>query len=68
MRISINMLGELAVVHDDKPIILPPSKRTRALLAYLAMTIRPHRRDRLCEMFWEIPDVGRSARCDLWSI
>ena len=61
MDISIKMLGELAVFHNDKPVNLPPSKRTRALLAYLAMTNRPHRRDRLCEIFWEIPDDPRGA-------
>ena len=61
MGVSIKTLGELVVFRDDKPINLPPSKRTRALLAYLAITARPHRRDRLCEMFWEIPDDPRGA-------
>jgi len=61
MSISITMLGELAIYLDGKPIDLPPSKRTRALLAFLAMTARPHRRDRLCEVFWETPDDPRGA-------
>lgn len=61
MGIAIKMLGELAVFRDGQPVDLPPSKLTRALLAYLAMTARPHRRDRLCEMFWEIPDDPRGA-------
>lgn len=60
-RIRIRTLGELAVLHDDKAVKLPASRRTRALLAYLALTGRPHRRDRLCELFWEIPDDPRGA-------
>lgn len=61
MSVLIKTLGELAVLQGDKPLNLPPSKRTRALLAYLAVTGRPHRRDRLCEIFWEIPDDPRGA-------
>ena len=55
------MFGELTILRDGKPVSLPPSKRTRALLAYLTITGRPHRRDRLCELFWEIPDDPRGA-------
>jgi DNA-binding SARP family transcriptional activator len=40
---------------------LPQSKKTRALLAYLAVTARPHSRDRLCAMFWPVPDDPRAA-------
>ncbi len=60
-RISIGTLGELTVDHDGSRVTLPASKRTRALLAYLAVTARPHRRDRLCEVFWAIPDDPRGA-------
>ena len=34
---------------------------THALLAYLLLTLRPHRRDRLCELLWEVPDDPRGA-------
>lgn len=61
MGISIKLLGELAVFRDGHKVKLPNSKRTRALLAYLAITARPHRRDRLCEVLWEIPDDPRGA-------
>lgn len=61
MSLSITMLGELAVFNHGQPVTLPTSKRTRALLAYLAFTKRPHRRDRLCELFWEVPDDPRGA-------
>jgi len=59
--LRIDALGELAVFRDGEPLALPASKRARALLAYLALTARPHRRDRLCEVFWEIPDDPRGA-------
>lgn len=61
MSLSIRTLGEMTVFHNGKAVDLPPSKRTRALLAYLAITARPHRRDRLCEMFWQVPDDPRGA-------
>ncbi|WP_317931098.1 alpha/beta fold hydrolase [Halioxenophilus sp. WMMB6] len=61
MTLTINLLGELTLARDGQPISLPASKRTRALLAYLALTARPHRRDRLCKVFWEIPNDPRGA-------
>jgi pimeloyl-ACP methyl ester carboxylesterase/DNA-binding SARP family transcriptional activator len=54
-------LGELTVERDGETLALPASKKTRALLAYLALTGRPHRRDRLCEVLWELPDDPRAA-------
>ena len=66
MSITINLLGGLALYHLGSKVSLPKSKRTRALLAYLVMTKRPHRRDRLCEVFWESPgDIKGALR---WSL
>lgn len=59
--LAIKVLGELRVMHDGQVRPLPSSKKTRALLAFLALTARPHRRDRLCEIFWEMPDDPRGA-------
>lgn len=59
--IRVRLLGELEVFDGDRPVALPPSRKTRALLAYLALAQRPQRRERLCEMFWEIPDDPRGA-------
>lgn len=61
MSLEIRVLGELTVLRAGETVALPPSRKTRALLAYLAMTDRPQRRERLCEMFWEIPDDPRGA-------
>ena len=61
MVVSINTLGGLELYRNGEEVKLPASKRTRALLAYLAITGRPHRRDSLCEVFWELPDDPRGA-------
>jgi len=47
------VLGKLAVLRHCTRMQLPPSKKTRALLAYLAVTARAHSRSRLCAMFLE---------------
>ena len=59
--LELRVLGELEVVRDGAPMALPPSRKTRALLGYLALTRRPHRRERLCEIFWDVPDDPRGA-------
>ncbi len=59
--LRVSVLGNLAVLHHHTRMPLPPSKKTRALLAYLAVTARPHSRDRLCAMFWPVPDDPRAA-------
>jgi len=64
--LDIRLLGELAVARDGAVVPLPASKKSRALLAYLAATARPHLRERLCELLWEGPDDPRAAlRCSL---
>jgi DNA-binding SARP family transcriptional activator/pimeloyl-ACP methyl ester carboxylesterase len=60
-QLHISVLGNLAVLRDRTRIELPRSKQTRALLAYLAVTARPHRRERICAMFWSVPDDPRAA-------
>src|SRR5262249_3655244 len=39
----------------------PPSKKTRALLAFLVATRAKHSRTELCELLWEGPDDPRAA-------
>ena len=60
-RLKLAVLGDFKVFRDGEVISLPPSRKTRALLAYLAVVPRPQRRERLCEMFWEVPDDPRGA-------
>ena len=59
--LEIRVLGALEVIRDGVTASLPPSRKTRALLAYLALTRRAHRREQLCEMFWDVPDDPRGA-------
>ncbi len=59
--LEIHLLGEPEVLRDGHAVPLPASKKSRALLAYLAVTGRPHLRERLCELLWEGPDDPRAA-------
>jgi pimeloyl-ACP methyl ester carboxylesterase/DNA-binding SARP family transcriptional activator len=59
--LQIKVLGELVVLRDAQEVVLPPSKKTRALLAYLAVVNRRQRRDHLCEMFWDAADDPRAS-------
>ena len=55
------MIGELSVVRDGLVLPLPASKKTRALLGYLAATGRPQLREKLCSLLWDGPDDPRAA-------
>jgi pimeloyl-ACP methyl ester carboxylesterase/DNA-binding SARP family transcriptional activator len=59
--LDIRLLGELELRVDGTAAALPHSKKTRALLAYLAAQRAPQRRDALCELLWEMPDDPRAA-------
>ena len=59
--LTLRLLGELEVERDGLPVRLPQSRKTRALLGYLALAGRPQRRDRLVSMFWDVPDDPRGA-------
>jgi TolB-like protein/DNA-binding SARP family transcriptional activator len=59
--LEFRVLGEFEVVRDGATVTLPPSRKTRALLAYLALSRQKHRRERLCEIFWDLPDDPRGA-------
>src|SRR2546425_3974061 len=58
--LEIRLLGELEVQRDGDSVPLPPSKKTRALLAYLVATGKPQLRDRICDLLWEGPDDPRA--------
>jgi DNA-binding SARP family transcriptional activator len=60
-EIELRFLGDFEVFRDGQPQKLPPSKKTRALLAYLSLNRRPFRREHLCELLWEVPDDPRGS-------
>ncbi|HEX7505124.1 MAG TPA: AAA family ATPase, partial [Polyangia bacterium] len=58
--LQIRLLGELALYRHGRALPLPPSKKTRALLAYLAVTGKPQLREHLCALLWDGPDDPRA--------
>lgn len=58
---ELRLFGPMALLRDGEAVPLPASKKTRALLAYLAVSGKPERRERLCHLFWEIPDDPKGA-------
>lgn len=61
VRLEISFFGGLRVARNGTEVPLPASRKTRALLAFLVETGRPHRRERLCELFWDLPDDPKAA-------
>jgi DNA-binding SARP family transcriptional activator len=59
--LEVRVLGDFIVLRDGRELALPPSRKTRALLAYLAVIDRSQQRERLCRMFWDLPDDPRGA-------
>jgi DNA-binding SARP family transcriptional activator len=58
----MRLLGDLEVRRGDgAPLPLPPSRRTRALLGYLAALGTPQSRAALCDLLWDGPDDPRAA-------
>ena len=60
-QLTLRLLGGVEVTQGGRRMVLPSSRKARALLVYLAATERPHRRARLCSIFWDIPDDPRGA-------
>lgn len=64
LRVSVlrfQVLGDLKVFVDDQELVIPPSRKTRSLLGYLLLSGVPQRRERLCELLWDVPDDPRGA-------
>jgi DNA-binding SARP family transcriptional activator len=59
--LKLRLLGEVELERGGSRLDLPQSKKTRALLAYLALSGREHRRERLCSLLWDVTDDPRGA-------
>ena len=57
--LTVRLRGDLEVLHGAAPRPLPPSRRARALLAYLVAVLRPHLREQLCDLLWDAPSDPR---------
>ena len=53
------LLGPFAIHRGGHPLVLPASRKLRALFGYLALAARPVGRAALCELLWEGPDDPR---------
>ncbi len=58
-RLSIRMLGRLAVTRGDAELPLPASRKARALFAYLLLSPGGVSRSRLCDLLWDVPNDPR---------
>ena len=54
--LTVRMFGQLAVDRRGVPIDLPPSRKVRALLGYLAIAPHSVGRSRLCELLGDVPN------------
>jgi DNA-binding SARP family transcriptional activator/TolB-like protein len=57
--LTVRMLGPLAVKRDGAPVVMPRSRKVRALLAYLVLAPSPVSRSRLCDLLWDGPNDPR---------
>lgn len=57
--LTLRLLGSMAVLRGGAPVALPPSRKLRALVAYLALAPRAPTRDQLCELLWTVPGDPR---------
>lgn len=64
--LQIRVLGPLEVERAGARAEMPRSRKTRALLAYLALSPREHPRERLCRLLW--PDVDDPRGALRWSL
>lgn len=57
----LKLFGPIRMERDGVPVALPASRKTRAILGFLALSPRPVSRQRLCDMFYDVPDDPRAA-------
>ena len=57
--LAIRLMGSVQVVRDGHDVVSPPSRKLRALLAYLVLAEHPVGRSRLCELMGDVPNDPR---------
>ena len=57
--VAVWLLGPFRVVRSGVDAALAPSRKVRALVAYLVMARRPVHRAKLCELFWDASNDPR---------
>lgn len=57
--LHVRLLGPLTIRRNGVALVLPASRKVRALLGYLAIAPRPPTRSHLCELLWDVPNDPR---------
>jgi TolB-like protein/DNA-binding SARP family transcriptional activator len=57
--VEVRMLGPLTICRNGVPLVLPSSRKVRALIGYLSVAPQAVPRSQLCELLWEIPNDPR---------
>lgn len=57
--IRVRMLGPMRISRAGAALVLPPSRKLRALIAYLALAPHAVTRTHLCELLWDVPNDPR---------
>lgn len=57
--LQLRLLGPLTLSRGSQPVALPPSRKVRALIAYLALSPQAVARGQLCELLWDLPNDPR---------
>jgi len=55
----MQMLGPLIIMPDGPALVLPASRKVRALLGYLALAPHAVTRSQLCDLLWDVPNDPR---------
>lgn len=55
----LRLLGPFGLLRAGAAVPLPPSRKVRLLVAYLALAAHPVSRERLCELLWQAPNDPR---------
>jgi DNA-binding SARP family transcriptional activator len=58
-EVRLRLLGPMAISRAGTALALPPSRKLRALIAYLALAPHPVQRAHLCELLWDVPNDPR---------
>ncbi|QKH38234.1 transcriptional regulator [Achromobacter pestifer] len=58
-EVRLRLLGPMGISRAGAALALPPSRKLRALVAYLALAPHPVQRAHLCELLWDIPNDPR---------
>jgi len=59
-RLHVRLLGPMTVSREGVALVLPASRKVRALIAYLTLADKAVARSRLCELLWDVPNDPRA--------